>query len=79
MKRPDFMPEDSIGPTANCPHAAKRFAGTLADQVRIEEGILEHLPVAFQREQQLRVLALKAMHAEAKEYAFYLWRKERST
>jgi hypothetical protein len=77
MKRPEFM-TSGTGPTADCPHAAKRQVERLDDQIRIEQGILERLPALFRREQELRIAALMKMPAEARQYAWYLWKKERA-
>jgi len=79
MDRPEFLePTDDFGPLREGPHSVRSQADKIANQIRIERGILLRLPPLFQREQELRITALEEMHQQAKEYAFALWKKERN-
>lgn len=78
IDRPEFLkPCPDFGPFKEDHHAVRRQAEAIADQIRIECGILNRLPPLSQREQQLRIEALIAMHQQAKDYAYKLYKQER--
>lgn len=79
LARPEFLkPSPDFGPFKEDHHAVRRQAEKIAQQIRIERGILNRLPPLFHREQQLRIDALIEMHTQTKDYAYKLYKEERS-
>lgn len=79
INRPEFLaPSSDFGPSRETHHTVKAQADDIADQIRIEKGILARLPPLLQREQALRVQVLESMHKQALDHAYFLFKQDRS-
>jgi hypothetical protein len=77
--RPEFLaPSSDFGPMQETHHTVRRQAEAIEAQLRIEKGVLHRLPPLFHREQEIRIAALEEMRQQAMEYAYALYKQERS-